>query len=255
MKAKEKAEKGKKNSSTNTLSREIGTRLLRRIIDGVYPAGTLLPTEREMAEEFGVNRSMVREALRRIEAFGMLTIRQGAGARVEEFKTVGGIELADLLMYRRDGSIDEKFLEDALKLHEYMHRWIVREAALRATDTEINELKGLLRERALTPKDGEERRRLTFEFSMRTVQASHNRYLTLLFNTLARTTRPSRTLFELPVHSDLGIQTFFERLVEAFENRDPEMAELLTARVFEANREAFLRAVGNSSLEDGTEES
>ncbi len=253
MKAEEKAEKGKKNPSASTLSKEISTRLLRRIIDGIYPAGTRLATEREMAEEFGVARTVVREALKRIEAFGLVTIRQGSGARVEDFQTVGGIELADLLMYRRDGSIDEQFLEDTLKLHEHMHRWIVREAAVRATRTEIGELKGLLRERASMAKDDEERSRLTFELSRRIVQASHNRYLTLLFNTLARTTRPSRTISELPVHFDPGIQTFFERLVEALENRDPEMAVLLTARVFEANREAFLRAMGNSSLESGTD--
>lgn len=251
MKVKENAEKGKKNPSASPLSKEISKKLLRRIIDGVYPAGTRLPTEREMAEDFGVARTVIREALKRIEAFGLLTIRQGSGARVEDFQTDGGIELADLLMYRRDGSIDEQFLEDALKLHEHMHRWIVREAAVRATRAEIDELKELLRQRAWIPTDGEERSGLTFEISRRIVQASHNQYLTLLFNTLARTTRPSRTISELPVHFDPGIQTFFERLVEAFENKDPEMAVLLTARVFEANREAFLRAMGNSSVESG----
>ena len=224
------------------------TEQLRRIIDGVYPAGTRLPTEREMAEDFGVARTVVREALKRIEAFGLVTIRHGSGARVEDFQTAGGIELADLLMVRRDGSLDEPFLEGALKLHEHVHRWVVREAALRVTPAEMSELKALLSERASMPKDDGERSRLAFEISRRIVQASHNQYLILLFNTLARTTRPSRTIFELPVHFDPGIQVFFERLVEAFENRDCEMAELLTARIFEANREAFPRAVGNSFL-------
>ena len=172
---------------------------------------------------------------------------------MEDFRTVGGIELADLLMYRRDGSIDEQFLEDAMKLHEHMHRWIVREAAVQATPSEISELKDLLKGRASMAKDDEERSSLTFEISRRIVQASHNRYLTLLFNTLARTTRPSRTISELPVHFDPGIQTFFERLVEAFENRDPEMAVLLTARVFESNRGAFLRAMSNSSAASRSE--
>jgi GntR family transcriptional repressor for pyruvate dehydrogenase complex len=245
----------KRKASAGTLSRELTRRLLRRIIDGVYPAGTKLPTERVLAEEFGVARTVVREALKRIEAFGMLTIRQGSGALVEDFQTVGGIELADLLMYRRDGSMDEGFLEDAMKLHEYMHRWLVMEAAARATRTEIEELRGLLKERALLPRDREERNLLTFEITRRIIQASHNRYLILLFNTLARTTRASRTVFELPVHFDPGIQVFFERLVEAFDNRDPEMAELLTARVFEENRETFVKAMSNSNAEGGAEAS
>ncbi len=249
------AERMKKKASAGTLSRELTRRLLRRIIDGVYPPGTKLPTERVLAEKFGVARTVVREALKRIEAFGMLTIRQGSGARVEDFQTVGGIELADLLMYRRDGSIDKGFLEDAMKLHEYMHRWLVMEVAVRATRTEIEELRGLLKERALMPKDKDERNQLTFEITRRIIQASHNRYLILLFNTLARTTRASRTVFELPVHFDPGIQIFVEGLVEAFDHRDPEMAELLTARVFEENRETFVKAMDNSSAEDGAEAS
>ena len=109
-------------------------------------------------------------------------------------------------------------------------------------------MKRLLRERAALPEDDKDRRSLAFEITRRIFQASHNRFLQLLFNTLARTTRTSRTIFELPVYFDPGIQTFFERLVETFENRDPEMAGLLTARVFDAHLDAFLKAVGNGAL-------
>jgi DNA-binding FadR family transcriptional regulator len=235
-------------ASTSTLSRELTTRLLRRIIDGVYPAGSKLPTERVLAEEFGVARTVVREALKRVEAYGMLTIRQGSGALVEDFQTVGGIELADLLIVRRDGSIDEEFVGDIGRLHENLHVWLTKLGALNSTKEEIEELKSLLRERAALPVGDDRRRDLTFEITRRIFQASHNRYLQLLFNTLARTTRTSRTIFELPVHFDPGIQIFFERLVEAFENRDAEMAGLLTARVFEANLETLLKAMGNGSL-------
>jgi len=242
----ETAKHGK--ASTSTLSRELTTRLLRRIIDGAYPAGTKLPTERVLAEEFGVARTVVREALKRIEAYGMLTIRQGSGALVEDFQTVGGIELADLLIVRKDGSIDEEFVEDIGRLHENLHVWLTRLGALNSTKEEIEELKSLLRERAALPQGDDGRRSLTFEITRRIFQASHNRYLQLLFNTLSRTTRTSRTIFELPAHFDPGIQLFFERLVEAFENRDADMAGLLTARVFEANLETLLKAMGNGSL-------
>jgi len=240
--------------STITLSSELTTRLLRRIIDGVYPAGSKLPTERVLAEEFGVARTVVREALKRIEAYGMLTIRQGSGALVEDFQTVGGIELADLLIVRQDGSIDEEFVQDIGWLHENLHVWLTKLGALNSTREQIEELKSLLRERASLP-EGDTRRRLTFEITRRIFQASHNRYLQLLFNTLARTTRTSRTIFELPVHFDPGIQIFFERLVEAFEARDAEMAGLLTARVFEANLETLLKAMGDDgSLQGKTQE-
>jgi DNA-binding FadR family transcriptional regulator len=239
----------KQDASTGTMSRELATRLLRGIIEGVYPAGTKLPTERVLAEEFGVARTVVREAFKRIEAFGMLTIRQGSGALVEDFQTVGGIELADLMIVRKDGSVDDEFVEDIGRLHEEMHVWLARLGAVNSTKDEIEELKRLLQERAALPEDDDGKRSLTFEITRRIFQASQNRYLKLLFNTLARTTRTSRTIFELPIYFEPSVQIFFERLVEAFENKDPEMAGLLTTRVFEANREALLKVMRNGSGE------
>ena len=50
-----------------TLSREITRKLTRRIVDQVYPPGTKLPTERDLAVEFDVTRHVVREALKRID--------------------------------------------------------------------------------------------------------------------------------------------------------------------------------------------
>jgi DNA-binding FadR family transcriptional regulator len=50
----------------------------RSIVDGVIEAGDRLPSEREMAEQFGVSRATLREALRALEALGLLEIRRGA---------------------------------------------------------------------------------------------------------------------------------------------------------------------------------
>lgn len=50
----------------------------RSIADGAISAGQRLPSEREMAEQFGVSRATLREALRALEALGILEIRLGA---------------------------------------------------------------------------------------------------------------------------------------------------------------------------------
>lgn len=47
------------------------------IVRGELQAGTLLPTEHALAQQFGVNRSTVREAIRQLEQEGLVT-RQGA---------------------------------------------------------------------------------------------------------------------------------------------------------------------------------
>jgi GntR family transcriptional regulator, transcriptional repressor for pyruvate dehydrogenase complex len=51
------------------------------ILEHRLAVGERLPPERDLAEAFQVSRSVVREALRVLEAFGVLTARRGAGAR------------------------------------------------------------------------------------------------------------------------------------------------------------------------------
>lgn len=45
------------------------------------PEESFLPTERDLAAQFGVSRSVVREATKRLEQQGLLEIRQGLGIR------------------------------------------------------------------------------------------------------------------------------------------------------------------------------
>ena len=49
----------------------------RAILDGALPPGAALPTEQALAEQFGVHRSTVREAIRRVEQEGLLQRRVG----------------------------------------------------------------------------------------------------------------------------------------------------------------------------------
>lgn len=53
-----------------------------RLIDGIYPVGSLIPTEVELASEFSTSRFTVREALRYLHERGYVDRRQGVGTRV-----------------------------------------------------------------------------------------------------------------------------------------------------------------------------
>ena len=58
---------------------QIVQQVQRAIRDGRYGAGAKLPTERELAESFGVSRSVVREAVKVLAAMGLVESRQGSG--------------------------------------------------------------------------------------------------------------------------------------------------------------------------------
>jgi GntR family transcriptional regulator, transcriptional repressor for pyruvate dehydrogenase complex len=49
------------------------------ISDGTFPPGSKLPTENEIAETLGVSRTPVREAVKILEALGLLDVRIGSG--------------------------------------------------------------------------------------------------------------------------------------------------------------------------------
>jgi GntR family transcriptional regulator, transcriptional repressor for pyruvate dehydrogenase complex len=64
------------------VSDSVAAQLEQLILRGSYRVGDRLPPERELAEQFGVGRSSMREALRRIETHGLITIDHGRGTFV-----------------------------------------------------------------------------------------------------------------------------------------------------------------------------
>lgn len=60
-----------------TLSAQVAERLLGEILDGSFSPGTSLPSEADLAGRFGVSRVVIREAIRRLEARGLVEASQG----------------------------------------------------------------------------------------------------------------------------------------------------------------------------------
>jgi DNA-binding FadR family transcriptional regulator len=59
------------------LGDQLYERILHRIVAGELAEGERLPSEARLCEEFGVSRPVVREALSRLQADGMVVSRQG----------------------------------------------------------------------------------------------------------------------------------------------------------------------------------
>ncbi|MBQ7087224.1 MAG: FCD domain-containing protein [Clostridia bacterium] len=72
----------KTQSYTDALVRIISDQLTDGIMEGEIKPGDKLPSDREMAERFGVGRSTIREALRVISLIGLIEIRPGQGTFV-----------------------------------------------------------------------------------------------------------------------------------------------------------------------------
>ncbi len=64
------------------LSDKVAELLLETILSPGLQPGDRLPSERELGEQFGVSRTVIREAVRALAAKGVINVRTGSGLRV-----------------------------------------------------------------------------------------------------------------------------------------------------------------------------
>src|SRR3954469_14615180 len=74
----------------------IADQIVGLIREGVFPPGSRLPGERELAERFGVSRVTIREAEIALQAMGRVRIKTGAGVYVTEASAAAGHDLPDV---------------------------------------------------------------------------------------------------------------------------------------------------------------
>jgi GntR family transcriptional regulator, sialic acid-inducible nan operon repressor len=127
------------------LSHEVLDRLLVRIRSGEAPAGSLLPSERELMQAFGVGRPAVREALQALERMGLVAIVHGEGARVLALSADSLIEqISASAMHLLSGS--SALLEHLKEARLQFEVAMARAAAQRATPEQVERLRLLLEE-------------------------------------------------------------------------------------------------------------
>src|SRR3954467_6514158 len=80
----------------------VADRLRGEILAGRLPAGSRLPSERELSLALGVNRLTLRASLARLEALGLIPTRQGAGPIVASGRERAGLDMLSPLV----GAID-----------------------------------------------------------------------------------------------------------------------------------------------------
>ncbi len=101
--------------------------LKQEIVDGVYPVGSLIPTEDELGKRFEVSRYTVREALRVLREEGLVSSRRGAGTivvppRSGESDVHQVMSINDLLAF----GTDTHFAIDSIKLIELNNKLATR---------------------------------------------------------------------------------------------------------------------------------
>lgn len=120
-----------------TLSQKIERNIEKGIREKKLLVGSKLPTEREMCESFGVSRTALREALRRLSARGLITIQKGSGMYVAELKIEDAINTLNLYY---DLKFDNNLLTQFIEVRHVFEPEIAKLAAKNRTEEDIREL-------------------------------------------------------------------------------------------------------------------
>ena len=81
------------------LSDKVAEMMLDTILSRRLAVGDRLPSERELGEQFGVSRTVVREAVRALVAKGVIEVRSGSGLRVAAVDAAAVSESMSLFMH------------------------------------------------------------------------------------------------------------------------------------------------------------
>ncbi len=198
-------------------------RLLLR--QGQLTAGDRLPSERELCERFGVSRVTVREALRVLEANGLVEIR--VGARGGAFVTAPssrlvGEGIADLITLASLSAVE---VTEARMVFEL---GIVPLVCARAQEDDIAALYEICDRGTAALQDDEYPLELSAKWHTRYAQSAHNRAVTMLVESLHGPLVMSleRAREAAPQHGRRGVDEH-RSLVDAVADRDVTRASEL----------------------------
>ena len=239
----------------STVVDAVADRLQGEILAGRLPAGTRLPSERELSLALGVNRLTLRAALGRLEALGLVATRHGAGTVVASWRECAGLDaLANLL-----GSLTpwdptwRELLMAMLELRRVLASEAVGLAAARHTPQDLETMALLAASQKDRMHDPVSFARGDLAFERAVVRAGRNVGLELVLNTFARfpDEHPALTAALYDRREDSVL--FYEAVISLVRAGDADAARDTVRHVLEAIDQSWLerntpRGAGSSGI-------
>ena len=163
-----------------TIVQKITNQLLQQIIDKKLLPGQRLPTEPEFAEQLGVGRNSLREAMKKLSALGIVSVLRGDGTYINKEPGFSGYESMVYALIVADASPGE-----LLELREKLETNVLELAALHCDERDIAELErnSDAYHKALHRGDIDLAFELDIAFHMRIAEAGRNRLMARMFKT------------------------------------------------------------------------
>jgi len=210
-----------KTARVSRISQNIVEQIRETIISGRLKPGDRLPSEKELSAEFGVSKASLREALRALEALGMLEVKQGMGGGA--FVTEVDLETARNNMFNyiffQNPSIGE-----FTQLRTFIEPPVAEIAALKCTQADLDYLEDNLNRTREKMDSVPFYYELDTKFHHRIAQISGNRLICFVIDSLKNAIVQIKLQLELDRDFSIQVYKAHMRLFDALRKRDPELA-------------------------------
>jgi DNA-binding GntR family transcriptional regulator len=196
----------------STIADTVCNKLQNAIVEGIIPAGSKI-SEPALANEFGISRGPLREALSRLEACNLIERKPNVGARVV--------------------TLTRQHLVEIYLIRESLEGLAAKLAAENMNDKDVNELESLLEKHQKQIKQDQSyyQKEGDMDFHFRIIKGSKNSHLIDMFsNDLYHLIRLYR--YQFGMVSKRVPRAFVEhgQIVDAIRQRDGELAQFLMSR-------------------------
>jgi len=220
---------------------EVAAELRRRILSGELEPEMDLPTTEQMSESFGVSRTVVREALRHLQAQELITVARGRRPRVKPVDAQAAIDTLNAMLRRSKGS-----LENLLEVRQALEVQVAAMAARRASPEQLNAMSDA-NEDMLIARRVEDRIRNDWTFHEQLAEASHNPLFVILTKTVSG-------LFQELLRATAGsdVKRAYEghaRLLDALRRHDDVLAQRIVIENLAQTREDLQRSLASGDAQ------
>jgi GntR family transcriptional repressor for pyruvate dehydrogenase complex len=170
------------------LSSQVAEQIQQLILSRQINPGDRLPTERELGETFKVSRTVIREAIRVLEARGLVVSQTGSGTYAQ---AIQGEDVANSLGMYITTQGQFFTLDSLMEVRRVLEIQVVKLAAERAEPQDIEKLESILDNMCKVKKDVDAFSKWDLEFHMVIARASGNPLFEILIEPL------TEALFEL----------------------------------------------------------
>ena len=213
---------------------EISSKVKALIFEGTLKPGDKLPSELELARQFGVGRQSVREALRLLELSGFVSVQKGYG---------GGPIVQDTISTRIRNLYLDAFRMEKITIDEFttarsvIEKAIINEVIDQADESNIRYLQENIDQAKTLIAKKEMATDKNFEFHALLARASKNKVFIILEKSINAIHRNLRSRSEADFETTHNALKSHQKILDAITKKDREKAiKLIEKHVFEVKK-------------------